>query len=152
MANRCLVVMICIMVLSTTMFVQVSWAEEIGQIKTLTGDVYIVRNNMQLRAQAGDLLQKADAVTTGPESSVGITFIDGSKFSMGPDSHIKLEEFYLNSTTQDGKFLTEIKRGTLAVITGSISKRSPESMKIKAPPFVLGTSGTKFLVKVVEKP
>ena len=58
--------------------------EDIGQIKTLTGEVYLVRQNVKRPAQVGDRLEAADTIITGPNSSVGITFIDNSRFSAGP--------------------------------------------------------------------
>jgi hypothetical protein len=63
--------------------------EDIGQIKTLTGEVYIVRQSVKRPAQAGDRLEPTDGIITGPDGSVGITFIDNSRFSAGPHSHIE---------------------------------------------------------------
>jgi hypothetical protein len=123
---------------------------EIGQIKTATGEVTIMRNNVQQPARAGDLLEAADIVITGAESSVGLTFIDNSRFSAGPHSRIELQQFRFNPTTQEGEFLTEVKRGTLAIISGQIAKQSPDAMKVKTPTTILGVRGTKFVVQVEE--
>jgi hypothetical protein len=123
---------------------------EIGQIKTATGEVTIMRNNVQQPAKVGDLLEAADILVTGAESSVGITFIDNSRFSAGPQSRIELQQFRFNPTTQEGEFLTEVKRGTLAIISGQIAKQSPDAMKVKTPTTILGVRGTKFVVQVEE--
>ena len=53
---------------------QAAWAEAIGQIKTLSGDVAIVRENAKSPAKAGDLLEKADTLITGIDGRVGVTF------------------------------------------------------------------------------
>jgi hypothetical protein len=124
--------------------------EDIGQIKTLTGEVYIVRQNVKRPARAGDRLEPADAVITGPASSVGITFIDNSRFSAGPHSYVELEQFQFNPTTYDGTFSTKMQRGTLAVISGHIAERSPDAMKVRTPTTILGVRGTKVLLKVDE--
>jgi hypothetical protein len=116
----------------------------------LTGKVHIVRDNANLPAKAGDLLEKADTVVTGANSSVGITFIDNSRFSIGPNSRIELKKFSFNPTTHDGEFLTNMTRGTLAIISGRIAKRSPDAMKVKTRTSILGVRGTKFLVKIEE--
>jgi hypothetical protein len=81
-----------------------AWAE-IGQIKNVAGEVFIFRNNVQQPAKAGNLIEQADVVTTGPNSSVGITFIDNSRFSAGPNSRIELKQFRFNPTTHEGEFL-----------------------------------------------
>jgi hypothetical protein len=124
--------------------------EDIGQIKTLTGEVYIVRQQVKRLAQAGDRLEPTDAIITGPDSSVGITFIDNSRFSAGPRSHIELEQFQFDPTTYDGASSTKLQHGTLAIISGHIAKRSPDAMKVRTPTTILGVRGTRVLLKVEE--
>jgi hypothetical protein len=134
---------------SAILFVHSVWAD-IGQIKTLKGEVYIVRDDAKIKAKAGDLLKQADIIETGVAGSIGITFIDNSRFSAGPNTRIELKQFRFNSTTHDGEFTTEITRGTLAVISGQIAKRSQQAMKVKTPTTILGFRGTKLAVKVQE--
>jgi hypothetical protein len=124
--------------------------EDIGQIKTLTGEVYLVRQQVKRPAQMGDRVEAADAIITGPDSSVGITFIDNSRFSAGPRSHIELEQFQFNPTTYDGTSSTKMQHGTLSIISGHIAKRSPDAMKVRTPTTILGVRGTKVLLKVEE--
>ena len=149
MGSRCLGVMGCL-VLGTAVTVASAVGVEIGQIKAVTGDVHIIRDNVQRPAKAGDLLEQADTVVTGAESSVGITFIDNSRFSVGPNSRIALEQFRFDPTTHDGAFLTKMHRGTLAIISGQIANRTPDAMQVQTPTSILGVRGTKFLVKVEE--
>ena len=70
--------------------------------------------------------------------------------SAGPNSRIELKQFSFNPTTQDGEFVTDVQRGTLAVVSGQIAKRSPNAMKVKTPTTILGVRGTTFAVKVEE--
>ena len=126
-----------------------AWAE-IGQIKNVTGQVFLLRNNVQQPAKTGDLIEQADVLFTGPNGSVGITFIDNSRFSAGPNSRIELKQFRFNSTTHEGEFLTEMQHGTLAIVSGQIAKRSPDAMKVKTPTTILGVRGTTFAVKIDE--
>jgi hypothetical protein len=127
---------------------QVAWAEAVGQIKLLSGEVAIVRNNVRSPAQAGDLLEKADTLLTGTDGRVGITFIDNSRFSMGPNSKIALEKFTFNPTTHEGEFLTRVEHGTLAVISGHIAHSAQDAMQVQTPTTILGVRGTRFLVQV----
>jgi len=126
-----------------------AWAE-IGQIKNVAGQVSLFRNNTQQPAKAGDLIEQADVLITGPNSSVGITFIDNTRFSAGPNSRIELKQFRFNPTTQEGEFFTDVQHGTLAIVSGQIAKRSPDAMKIKTPTTILGVRGTMFAVKIDE--
>ena len=149
MAHWCLLVTVC-MLLEASILCAQDISAQIGQIKVMTGQVYIVRDHVQKVAQAGDMLQQSDTVLTGDASSVGITFIDDSRFSAGPHSRIELEQFLFNPTTHDGMFSIKIARGTLAVISGNIAKRSENAMQVRTPTTILGVRGTKFLVKVDE--
>ena len=126
------------------------WAEAIGQIKTLSGEVYILRDNVKVLVKAGDMVEKADTLMTGADGRAGITFIDNSRFSVGPNSQIALEKFVFNPTTQAGEFHTKLERGTLAVISGHIAQSSPDAMKVQTRTSILGVRGTYFLVKVDE--
>lgn len=125
-------------------------AAEIGQIKTLQGGVVIIRDQARITAKPGDVLQQSDIVETGSDGSVGITFIDSSRFSAGPDTRLALRMFRFNPTTHEGAFVADMNRGTLSVISGQIAKRSPDAMKIKTPTTILGFRGTRVVVKVTE--
>lgn len=125
-------------------------AAEIGQIKNTTGEVFLLRNKNQRPAKAGDVVEQADIVTTGANGSVGITLIDNSRLSAGPNTRIELKQFRFNPTTQEGESLTEVHRGTLAIVSGQIAKRSPDAMKVQTPTTILGVRGTTFAVKVEE--
>jgi hypothetical protein len=125
-------------------------AAEIGQIKNTAGQVLLLRNNVQQPAKPGDVVEQGDIVVTGANSSVGITMIDNSRLSAGPNSRIELKEFRFNPTTQEGESLTEVRRGTLAIVSGQIAKRSPDAMKVQTPTTILGVRGTTFAVKVDE--
>ena len=131
-------------------FSAVSSAAEIGQIKNTTGQVFLLRNNQQQPAKPGDTVEQADIVITGANGSFGITLIDGTRLSAGPNSRIELKQFRFNPTTQEGESLTELHRGTLAIVSGQIAKRSPGAMKVQTPTTILGVRGTRFAVKVEE--
>jgi hypothetical protein len=134
----------------TLTLIPLAWAEAIGQIKKLSGEVFRVRDNVKSPAQAGDLVEKADTLMTGPDGRIGITFIDDTRFSIGPNSSIALEKFAFNPTTKDGEFLAKVERGTLAVISGDIAHSSPDAMKVQTRKVVLGMRGTYLFVQVKE--
>jgi hypothetical protein len=131
-------------------FSTVSSAAEIGQIKNTTGQVFLLRNNQQQPAKPGDTVEQADIIITGANGSFGMTLIDGTRLSAGPNSRIELKQFRFNPTTQEGESLTELHRGTLAIVSGQIAKRSPDAMKVQTPTTILGVRGTRFAVKVEE--
>jgi len=125
-------------------------AAEIGQIKNTAGQVFLLRNNNQQPAKPGDLIEQADVIITGSNGSVGVTLIDNSRLSAGPNTRVEFKQFRFNPTTQEGESLTQLHRGTLAIVSGQIAKRSPDAMKVQTPTTILGVRGTKFEVKVEE--
>ena len=131
-------------------FSAVSNAAEIGQIKNTTGQVFLLRNNQQQPAKPGDIVEEADTIITEANGSFGMTLIDSTRISAGPNSRVELKQFRLNPTTQEGESLTELHRGTLAIVSGQIAKRSPDAMKVQTPTTILGVRGTSFAVKVEE--
>ena len=131
-------------------FSAVSNAAEIGQIKNTTGQVFLLRNNQQQPAKPGDIVEEADTIITEANGSFGMTLIDSTRISAGPNSRIELKQFRFNPTTQEGESLTELHRGTLAIVSGQIAKRSPDAMKVQTPTTILGVRGTSFAVKVEE--
>ena len=121
---------------------------DIGQVKNLEGDVQVERSGKQMTLGLGDRLEQHDVVLTGPDSKVGITFVDNTRLSAGPNSRIEIAKFNFNETTHEGNFLTRIKSGSMAITSGYIAKSHPDAMQVKTPTSVLAVRGTRFLVKV----
>jgi hypothetical protein len=125
--------------------------DPIGQVKTSSGAVTVARAGASQPIKVGDKLFQSDVVATGGDGSVGITFLDDSMMSLGPDSELALDQFAFNTTTHEGEFDSSLKRGTLAVKSGQLVQQTPEAMKIKTPAAVLGVRGTEFLVRAAAK-
>lgn len=122
-------------------------AQEAGHIKVSTGTVQIERGGQKLPATVGAAVQAGDVVSTGSNGSVGITFLDNSLLSAGPNSVLAIDRFAFDSTTHQGAFESTLHKGTLAVVSGKLTKASPDAMKVKTPAAVLGVRGTEFLVR-----
>ena len=125
-------------------------AADAGRVKVSKGDVSVMRDGKQLAAPVGFSIEVKDTVKTGADGSVGITFHDNSLLSAGPNSELVIEKFVFDSTTHVGQFDTQLKKGTLAVVSGKIVKQSPEAMRIRTPAAIMGVRGTEFVVKVDE--
>lgn len=122
-------------------------AQEAGHVKVAKGVVQIERGGQKAPATVGAAVQAGDVVTTGADGSVGITFLDNSLLSAGPNSVLAIDRFAFDSTTHQGAFESSLRKGTLAVVSGKLAKQSPEAMKVRTPAAVLGVRGTEFLVR-----
>jgi hypothetical protein len=127
---------------------QAAASPPIAQVKTVAGQVVIERSAQRLPAKVGDPLFEQDVVETGPDGAIGITFIDNTVFSTGPNSQLALDEFQFDSNNFRGSMLADMRQGTLAVVSGDITRSAPGAMKIKTPTAVLGVRGTTFAVQV----
>ena len=122
-------------------------AQEAGHVKVSRGTVQIERAGQKVPATVGVPVQTGDVLTTGADGSVGITFLDNSLLSAGPNSVLAIDRFAFDTTTHQGAFESSLKKGTLAVVSGKLAKQSPDAMKVKTPAAVLGVRGTEFLVR-----
>ena len=121
---------------------------QVAQIKTVSGDARIVRSGARSTARVGDPLYEKDTIETGADGSIGITFIDNTVMSSGPDSQIVLEDYKFNSSNFKGSMLADMNRGTVSMISGDIARSSPGAMKVKTPTAILGVRGTRFVIEV----
>jgi hypothetical protein len=127
-----------------------SLAVDIAQFKVAKGNVYLERGGKRFAASVGTHLQATDTVVTGADGAAGITFIDNSLLSVGPNSILQIERYTFNSTTHEGFFDTTLSKGTLSMVSGKIAKQSPDAVKVRTPSSILGVRGTEFLVRVSE--
>ena len=121
--------------------------DPIGQVKTASGEVTVLRAGATSKLAIGDHVFQSDVVATGHDGTVGITFADNSMMSLGPDSRLSLDQFSFDTTTHVGVFDSSLKAGTLAVKSGQIVKQTPEAMHVKTPGALLGVRGTEFVVR-----
>jgi hypothetical protein len=131
-------------------FVAAVWANDVGQIKSASGSVFLERQGQRLPARVGMLVQEADTLVTGADGSAGVTFTDNSVLSVGPGSALAIERYAFDSTTHNGHFDASLKKGTLAVVSGKMVKQSPDAMRLRTPSSIMGVRGTEFVVRVTE--
>ena len=126
-----------------------SWAAgEIGGVKSATGPATVLRAKAPMPARPGLLLRESDVIQTGRNASVGITFIDNSRFAVGPNTNLALSQFEFNGTTHRGRFLTTVNKGRVAIVSGTIAKENKDAMKVRTPVSLLAARGTRFVVEV----
>ena len=134
--------------ITSILFAGEAIANEAGQIKVAKGSAFVQRDGQQLAATAGMKVQSADVLVTGADGSIGVTFLDNSLVSTGPNSVFAIDSYTFDSTTHAGAFDGSLKRGTLAAVSGKMVRQAPESMRIHTPASIMGVRGTEFVVKV----
>lgn len=125
-----------------------SASAQIARIKHSAGNAAVERGSARLPATVGRQLLAGDRLVTGKDGRISLTFIDNTRFSVGPNSRIAVSQFDYDRTRQRGTFVTEVDRGSLAVVSGKIAKSGKDSMKVRTPNSLLGVRGTRFIVEV----
>lgn len=127
--------------------VQPAWAE-IGRIKRSLGAASVERGKAMLAPGPGFVLMQGDTLVTGKDGQISLTFIDDTRFAVGPNSRISVDRFDYNRKSQAGSFVTKVDRGSLAVVSGQIARSKADAMKVRTPTSLLGVRGTRFIVEV----
>lgn len=135
-------------VLAVGIVAQPAMAAEIARIKRAVGTTSVERGKAKLTPAPGFQLQSGDTLVTGKDGQLSLTFIDDTRFSVGPNSNVAVDQFDYNRTTQAGAFVTRVNRGSLAVVSGQIAKSKQDAMKVRTPTSLLGVRGTRFIVEV----
>ena len=126
--------------------------ESVGVIKTMSGDVTISRAEESIKAKLGDVVYAQDELITASDSSVGLLLHDDARVSMGADTVMKLDQFSFDKTTHEGSADISVKHGTLSVIAGKMTEKTPGALKVKTPAAILAVRGTEFSIKVDPQP
>lgn len=122
-------------------------ANDVGIVKVSKGTAAVERGGQRLAAAVGTRVREDDILVTGADGALGITFKDNSLLSIGPESRLAINRFVFDPTTHKGAFETSLTKGTLAGVSGKIAKQSPDAMKVKTPPALLGVRGTEFAIR-----
>lgn len=137
-----------ILAVATAALAFAAQANDVGQIKSVRGEVHVEREGKRIDAQPGMAVRQSDTLLTGADGAVGVTFIDESRVSLGPRSVLAIDRYRFDTTTHEGKFDASLKKGSMATVSGRIVKQSPGAMRVRTPASVMGVRGTQFLVHV----
>ena len=129
-----------------------AWAaDEAGTVKVRKGSATVERAGQKTPATVGMAILVSDRVLTGPDGAIGITLRDNTLLSAGPNSVLDINKFAFDTTTHAGVIDASIRRGTLSVISGKISKTSPDKVVFTAPGMTLAVRGTEFVIDAGQK-
>ena len=132
-----------------------SYAEEKLDIqKQLVGIVGAISGTVKTETRdlkAGDKIYLNETIYATEGSGTQILLLDQSTFTIGSDSEVVMDTFIYDPATNDGKIVANVKKGSLKVISGLISKKNPDSLTVEVPEGTLGSRGTEFQTIVGKK-
>ena len=119
----------------------------IGVLGVSTGAV----SNGLKELKTGDKIYLGDTILSGTNSGAQLLLLDQSTFTIGSDSEVVMDTFIYDPKNSDGKIVSTVKKGSLKIISGLISKKNPDNLKVKVPEGTLGSRGTEFQTIVDKK-
>ena len=118
----------------------------IGHVTKLTGSATAVRNGVSITLNMGDNVHKGDVVQSGSDSSLGITFIDGTVFGLSSNARMVLNEMIYNPNGSNNSSFLTLVQGTISFVAGATAKHG--DMKVETPTATMGIRGTAVLVEI----
>lgn len=95
------------------------------------------RSDLKLR----DPIIRNAELATADRGALEVTFVDGSKLTMGQNSRLTVDEYVYSGPGGGGKQTLRYTKGLFRFVSGSIPK---ENVKIETPTVTIGIRGTIF--------
>ena len=105
-----------------------------------------ITNQKNEKLYNGSKIYYGDTIIVKSQSNAQILFLDETVMTVGENTELTIDDFVYDPKTDNGSFVTSIKSGIVKTISGKISGKDPEKLKIKMPNGSLGVRGTEFLI------
>jgi hypothetical protein len=134
-------------------------ASPIGKVLTVTGTARIEHAAAVLvqanapstdaaQAKVGDLVYRGDVIQTGADGALGVTFADGSSFSVSSNARMEVNEFVYDPNGRANSSLLSLTKGTFTFIAGDVAHTG--DMKVETPIGTMGIRGTAPRVEILD--
>ncbi|MGD9894710.1 MAG: VCBS domain-containing protein, partial [Dehalococcoidia bacterium] len=122
-------------------------AEAIGKVATATGNATIVRNGVAVAVNSGDVVLKNDVMRTGGDGALGVTFNDGTTFSLSANAQMAVNDFVYQDGGSNNQAVFNLVRGSISFFASQVAKTG--DMKVTTPTATMGIRGTTVVVDIV---
>jgi hypothetical protein len=105
-----------------------------------------ISNQKNEKLITGSKIYFGDTIIVSKQSNAQILLLDETALTIGEKSELTIDDFVYDPQTKVGKIVSNIKVGTVRVITGEISKQNPDNLEVNIPTGSVGARGTEFIV------
>lgn len=121
-------------------------ADKAGQVEKVSGKAWAqLGDEPRRQLEEGSPFYVSDTITTEAESTLELRFEDSTRFFMGPEAELAIDEFIYGHAEQENSFSSRIVKGTFRFITGLIAREKPESMEVNTSVATIGIRGTQVI-------
>ena len=115
----------------------------IGVIAVGIGEILNQKNE---KLSTGSKIYFGDTIIVKEKSNAQILLLDETALTVGEKSELTIDDFVYDPQSKVGKIVSNIKVGTVRIVTGEISNQNPENLKVNIPTGSVGARGTEFVV------
>ena len=115
----------------------------IGVISMGIGEII---NQDSEKLTTGSKIYFGDTIIVKEKSNAQILLLDETALMVGEKSELTIDDFVYDPKSKVGKIVSNIKVGTVRIITGEISKQNPDNLEVNVPSGSIGARGTEFAV------
>jgi hypothetical protein len=126
---------------------QTAQSEYVAIFKNVSGHVVIVRGDHEVLPVAGTLVMRTDAIRSGPASSGGLIFRDGTALTVGASTEVEIRRYLFEPEENKYAFDVFLKKGSAVYASGKLAKLAPEAVSLSTPRATTGVRGTRFIFK-----
>ena len=127
-----------------TLFKSYAFSKDfIGVISAGIGEII---NQDSEKLTTGSKIYYGDTIIVKEQSNAQILLLDETALTVGEKSELTIDDFVYDPKSKVGKIVSNIKVGTVRIITGEISKQNPDNLEVNVPSGTIGARGTEFAV------
>jgi hypothetical protein len=141
----------CLLLLALALPAAANPAARIGTAAVVRG---VVRAFPELPRAAGRVVGSGqpvyagERIVTNAEGRLQILLLDGSIFTLGPNSSLVLDRYIYDPAKGKGELGAEAVKGVFRYISGKIAHDDPDAVRLKLPAGTLGIEGTEIMARL----
>ena len=120
----------------------------IGSVTLAIGDIKTLDERI---LSEGDPIYFNETIIAGKDSKSQIILLDETVMMIGSGTELTIDEFVFDPSSYEGAIVTNIKKGSIKILSGKISETNPEDLIVETPAGTIGTRGTEFQAIVDEE-
>ena len=118
----------------------------VGNVAKVSGTAVVTRNGVPVELKQGDKLLKGDVVQTGADSTIGVSFVDGTALGLASNARIVLDEMTYDPNGSSNSSLLSLVQGAITLVAGHTAKHG--NMRVETPVATMGIRGTAIMVEI----
>lgn len=118
----------------------------VGNVVKVSGTAVVTRNGVPVELKQGDRLLKGDVVQTGADTTIGISFVDGTALGLASNARIVLDEMTYDPNGSSNSSLLSLVQGAITLVAGHTAKYG--NMRVETPVATMGIRGTAVMVEI----